>query len=496
MPPRLRANDYVKGKISQDEIIAIQIANDANIAKARKAVKMGDIQQPTPMQTASPEELIADIANQESTARNNLERLGFRPQEAAQIIASIRIDPTLDFVSLNANFPAIEADVKRRFNVKLLTPTFFLDYFRKYSQELEGTTGLKVFDSGVNGLINTVGELKTILPSKEQFRNLLVRVQQIRGITKQSALLDPILERIAELEKALPSEVEYGKIEQLGTVERERIIDEINSVTEDLPSRNEIENVVRQVDRGNASGLADLANSIPNGVDIKLNKILERLRGIEQQQRTLLSKGMKKDDVIRIFERWLDSKPTATEITADLKKGKGISKAPSQRLKTVKVGKGLSVKETPSYREYGKYAIHIPQLEQQDILNVKYKSLGQIPKFKPIPVSDVFRDFILDLLENGKPNARVYTQIAPEERKFFEEMSIGAGVWNGLGLKRTTTSTDEEENKRFEILRGEYMAGNNNPKLISELRRLVVKMMNDGRIRKNQGVQLLMELSI
>jgi hypothetical protein len=179
-------------------------------------------------------------------------------------------------------------------------------------------------------------------------------------------------------------------------------------------------------------------------------------------------------------------------------KGEGLPSKPtkpSPKIK-LKVGRGLSVKQTPSYREYGKYAIHIPQLEQQDILNVKYKSLGQIPKFKPIPVSDVFRDFILDLLENGKPNARVYTQIAPEERKFFEEMSIGAGVWNGLGLKRTTTSTDEEENKRFEILRGEYMAGNNNPKVISELRKLVVKMMNDGRIRKNQGVELLMELSI
>ncbi len=48
----------------------------------------------------------------------------------------------------------------------------------------------------------------------------------------------------------------------------------------------------------------------------------------------------------------------------------------------------------------------------------------------------------------------------------------------------------------FELLKGEYMAGNNNPKVISELRRLVVKMMSDGRIKKNQGLDLLMELSI
>jgi len=606
MPPRLRASDYAKGKISQDEIIALQIANDANIAKARKALKMGEIQQPTPMQSASPDELLADVASQEAAARSNIERLGFRPQEAAQIVTSIRIDPTLDFASLNANFPAIEADIKKRFNVKLLTPTFFLDYFRKYSQELEGTTGMRVFDTGVNGLINTVGELRTILPSREQFQNLLIRVRQIRDRTKQSALLNPILERLSDIEKALPTDNEYGKIEQLNPVTKERIIDEINKATEDLPSREQVDEIIRQVDRGNASGLSNLANSIDVDINRKLDRIMKEIREIQMSQDEILLKrqqvptpknprtnvwddriesitsvesfkglsgknqreflmllfergdtliddegniitkktrisnsdstGLLKPEIIRTFERWLNSKPASSEASAavsdtgsyissatpagvaetfargerqqrppkiflmeDETSGSGmpyLSKTPNQRIKTVKVGKGLSIKQTPSYREYGKYAIHIPQLEQQDILNVKYKSLGGIPKFKPIPVSDVFRDFILDLLENGKPNSRVYTQIAPEERKFFEEMSIGAGVWNGLGLKRTTTSTDEEENKRFEILRGEYMAGNNNPKVISELRKLVVKMMNDGRIRKNQGVELLMELSI
>jgi hypothetical protein len=582
MPPRLRASDYAKGKISQDEIIALQIANDANIAKARKALKMGEIQQPTPAQVASPDELIADVASQEASARSNLERLGFRPQEAAQIVTNIRIDPTLDFASLNANFPAIEADIRKRFNVKLLTPTFFLDYFRKYSQELEGTTGMKVFDTGVNGLVNTIGELRSILPTREQFIRLIQRTEQIRRQTRQGTLLDPIMNRLNALEQSIPSEVDYNRIEQLNVVERERIIDEIVRATQDLPSRDQVENAIR----GNTEAIQNIANSIPDGLGRRLDNIMKEVKdvgviqdeilrrqeqsanrgstssskksewdgqvildlddfsnlnlrgkreflksrvdieGIFDTAGTQLSKGdidkLFTDNLFILFEVWLptySSKPSGSASTAETastatgttqsgvagvfregqpKKGKGIIPKiqSSASLRRMKVGKGLAVKETPSYREYGKYAIHIPQLEQQDILNVKYKSLGQIPKFKPIPVSDIFRDFILDLLENGKPNARVYTQIAPEERKFFEEMSIGAGVWNGLGLKRTTTSTDEEENKRFEILRGEYMAGNNNPKVISELRRLVVKMMNDGRIRKNQGVQLLMELSI
>jgi hypothetical protein len=173
--------------------------------------------------------------------------------------------------------------------------------------------------------------------------------------------------------------------------------------------------------------------------------------------------------------------------------GSGIKPTPKKKMM---VGKGLSVKQTPSYIQYGKYAIHLPQLEQQDILNVKYKSLGNIPKYKPIAVSDVFRDFILDLLDNGKVNPRVYNQIENAERKYFEEMSMGAGVWNALGLERTTTSNDEQERNRFEILKGEYLAGNNSPKLITELKRLLIKMMSDGRIKKNQGTELLIELSL
>jgi hypothetical protein len=574
MPPRLRASDYAKGKISQDEIIALQIANDANIAKARKALKMGEIQQPTPAQVASPDELIADVASQEAAARSNLERLGFRPQEAAQIVTNIRIDPTLDFVSLNANFPAIEADIKKRFNVKLLTPTFFLDYFRKYSQELEGTTGMKVFDTGVNGLVNTIGELREVLPSKEQVKALRALVGNLTRVTSQRALLNPILERINELERALPSAVDYGRIEQLGAVERERIIGQIVNTTENLPTREQMNQLIREVEAGDRNAiqrLNELANSIPINLDARLGYIMTDVMEMKKELSDVYNSQLEQETLLRqargptavgvealattegreMADRRGDRASVASQIynetefralnMADKRKyltSTGLSKfldMPVSQLKTtnfpddiyylvtlynyyngdlelidktikgeglpskptkpspkikLKVGRGLSVKQTPSYREYGKYAIHIPQLEQQDILNVKYKSLGQIPKFKPIPVSDVFRDFILDLLENGKPNARVYTQIAPEERKFFEEMSIGAGVWNGLGLKRTTTSTDEEENKRFEILRGEYMAGNNNPKVISELRKLVVKMMNDGRIRKNQGVEL------
>lgn len=590
LPPRSKASDYLKGKLTQDEIIALQVANDANISAARKAIKMGEVPQLTARQTLSPDELLADDAAQEAAARSNLERLGFRPQEAAEVITGIRRDANLSFASFNSNFPAIEADIKARFNVKLLTPAFFVEYLRQYTQELLASRGLNVGNSSrsINALINTVAEIRQILPTQDQMRELRFRLIDIGRNTADRNLLTPILEKIDLLGYALPTLDDYNSIQQLNLAGNQQIIQRINTITTDLPTKEQVDNLIQQVYRGDRDimiNLTALADSVPNDFKRKMDNVLKDVREVASLQDQTLeevrripkeskdekmgnwegqiilnetdwnkldrpgkraflrSRFFAKDEFkyaekLGAFEKpipdldiewegWFELNankfmgksipPASTTSSASSSKSGTTGESSLSSLSSVsglmsnlrrsisgdkkegkgmKVGRGIAVKQTPSYKEYGKYAIHIPQLEQQDLLNVKYKSLGQIPKFKPIPVSDVFRDFILDLLENGKPNGRVYTQIAPEERKYFEEMSIGAGVWNSLGLKRTTTSTDEEESKRFELLRGEYLAGNNNTKVISELRKLVVKMMSDGRIRKPQGVELLMELSL
>lgn len=613
MPPRGRASDYAKGKISQDEIIALQIANDANISKARKAYQLGEKEgapKPIPQESASPDELLADDASQEATAMSNVRKLGFRDQEVAAIITNIRAEANLDFTTLNANFPAIEADVKKRFNVRLLTPAFFLEYLKKYSEELAGAAGMRVFapnNGGLNGLVNNVAELRAIIPDRAEIEFIRQRAID-SGVVGQRMLGD-----LQRLEFLLPSAADMEALRNTDPVRQQRIIDALLIQFQNMPSAAEVRDLARgleadQVDRrrffeaitaiidgapsgggggrqrnivedelGSSSSASvartenlyeedprerlkqerDLRaaqtaiqiNSDPRTLTADQQAIYAQLTGVRRVAPTLeqlssitgdsntttesLNSAISLDtatltqikNTLKLYPDIADrlinltnrekvnyndlalhppasarSRKVGWEDTNlrelfQTKFGRGLLGG-KKGMRPIKVGRGIAVKETPSYREYGKYAIHIPQLEQQDILNVKYKSLGQIPKFKPIPVSDIFRDFMVDLIENGKPNARVYTQISPDERKFFEEMSIGAGVWNGLGLKRTTTNTDEEENKRFELLKGEYIAGNNNPKVISELRKLVVKMMSDGRIRKNQGVELLMELSI
>ena len=571
MPPRRTAQDYMKGAISQDELLKIAAANDANIAAARKAVKMGEVVQLTPIQSATPDELLADSAKQEADARANLLRLGFRDQEAQGITADLVNEPDL-LRALNINFPAIEADIKKRFNPRLLTPAFFMEYLREYNDTLNASRGLDINSSaavrrGINGLVNNIAELRLLLPDPavieyirasvegQRFigQDTLDRLQRIQDWLRviqvaggmppaqQFAAIQEILDALNALPNRAQIDALYRELQQGSNVERRDILARINAIAagapnaappiinaEPVPEGRDGRRPVGADDRPQVGilWLGDRVNS-PEDFDalrigekkaflsqVGISPYLQDADGARTYTARLTTANVGTTNARALVVAWLQLKGRLNRqkinvsgledeyrvlIGQGIRKPIGLPKpmtSTTSSFKKIKIGKGLSVKETPTYREFGKYAIHIPQLEQQDLLNVKYKSLGGIPKFKPMPVSDIFRDFLLDLLENGKVNQRVYLQIEPKERKVFEEMAIGAGIWNGLGLKRTTTSTDEEDRKRFELLKGEYIAGNNSPKVLQELRRIVVKFINEGKIRKAEGMNLLMELSI
>ena len=172
--------------------------------------------------------------------------------------------------------------------------------------------------------------------------------------------------------------------------------------------------------------------------------------------------------------------------------GVGMKRIPIKR----KIGGGIAVQSTPTYAEFGKYAIHLPQLHNKNTLNIKYKSLGSIPTLKPITISDDFKDFILETLEKKSVNERALKKLPNHEVSYFERAVAGAGLLETFKMKRSNTDEEKKDLDRFNILRGELIAGNNSDKLVKELRSLIVKFLNTGRIHKAEGMNLLQELSV
>lgn len=589
-------SDYEKAKMTQDQLLAVAISNDANTARARKAYKRGEVPVPTEMESADVDELMMDKSKVYAEALSNVKSLGFKGTQASGIVASMDDDDTM--FKMNQTFPAIYKDITSRFDKKLLTPDFFLNYLTQYLANLDASKGLtaNMLGTAYNQYVDTGADLKRLMPSQDDIRALIDDVAGRAFTEGQRRYLIPIIERLNDLENSLPNDEEYDVFEsmsQTNSAEAFRIAQQIQDETKSLPTRKDFVELMEEIQSGRLSNgeIVRKLNDFVSGVSAKdtdaLNNILAILTPQEQPQlynkevnspigrlgmldgrifrltedgpkeiTSAYIKELKKSPSVKKMEGGIDfvnlgvreiykyfndaedlltMKQPASSATqsaminapssqggisfkieeredrsgakvvedaeeednvnagATGKDGFGIRKT---KMKVIKIGKGIAVEQQPKYRELGKYAIHYGQLVNNDILNVKYKSLGGIPQFKPVAISDVFKDFLIDLLDTGKVNNRTYEQVPMEERKLFERIATGAGIIHNLKIKKTITNQDAEDNKRFELLKGEYLAGNNSNAVLKELRRFVIKFMNEGKITKNSGMTLLMELAV
>jgi len=160
----------------------------------------------------------------------------------------------------------------------------------------------------------------------------------------------------------------------------------------------------------------------------------------------------------------------------------------------VKIGKGIDVAiPQDTYKTFGKHLIHYPSLRDDFKLSIKYPSRSKnVGKVKV--VSPEYRELLMDMLERGVLSDRMYDKLVNEEKEHFNQAVKASGLMETIKLK----PIDEDKKdlvERFRVLRGQFIAGNNAPTLIKELRSVILHFMEKGQIQKQDGYDLLKELS-
>ena len=160
----------------------------------------------------------------------------------------------------------------------------------------------------------------------------------------------------------------------------------------------------------------------------------------------------------------------------------------------VKIGKGIDVAiPQDTYKTFGKHLIHYPSLRDDYKLSIKYpsrsKNVGKV-----MVVSPEYRELFMDLLERGVLSDRMYDKLVNEEKEHFNQAVKASGLMETIKLKPINEDTKDLV-ERFKVLRGQFIAGNNAPTLIKELRSVILHFMEKGQIQKQDGYDLLKELS-
>ncbi len=160
-----------------------------------------------------------------------------------------------------------------------------------------------------------------------------------------------------------------------------------------------------------------------------------------------------------------------------------------------KVGKGVAiVVPEDTYKQFGKHILHYPQLRDMNTLNIKYPS-GTKNYVKKQVISDDYKDLVMDILERGKMSDGLYDRLSNDEKVHLAKIVKGAGLMEQLKVKTPKDDKLKIAMERFKLLRGQYLAGNNAPTMLEELKTHIVVLMEKQVISRDDGLELLKEIS-
>jgi len=150
--------------------------------------------------------------------------------------------------------------------------------------------------------------------------------------------------------------------------------------------------------------------------------------------------------------------------------------------------------EQNKYSEFGKFIINMALLDQ-NILLVKYKSYAPVPTLKRTQISDELKDIIYYLFDTGEMDYQSGQKLKESEKGVLDRLIIKSGL--NLQLKYKSSKLDDDIEaiiEEFEILKGEIIAGNDNPKIVEDIKNVLIKLVRLKKITKETADSILQDL--
>jgi hypothetical protein len=119
------------------------------------------------------------------------------------------------------------------------------------------------------------------------------------------------------------------------------------------------------------------------------------------------------------------------------------------------------------------------------------KNHNRISCHSAILVSSKVRTILLDYLIHNRWNAVEYQKLDGDDKTDMDKIMSITGMEYDLGGLADTSS---EDIKRFNLLKGELLAGNDSREVIREMQKLVLRLASHKRIPKSAAYSIMYEL--
>ncbi len=151
-------------------------------------------------------------------------------------------------------------------------------------------------------------------------------------------------------------------------------------------------------------------------------------------------------------------------------------------------------KRKEEFRRFGKHLINVSLLDRN---TVSLRSKGGW-KIKGCPhkiVGEGVAGVLKSMVDNKPPSHEDVLKLNDDEKDYLNKLTANAAV-DGFNVPTKRKTEEEKLKHEFEKTRGIIAAGNDNPDLIKDFKRMLVQLIHNKQIPKTQASDVLMELHL
>ena len=382
-----------------------------------------------------------------------------------------------------------------------------------------------------NEIEKQLTEIYPKLPSQQQFDNAFARLQMIDDDTERKEAFDDMMRNLALTSGEIETLRQYRGVKTRGGLritgkQAVRMRKESKKMEKEMKAKQEADEPV-------APKREPLMRMKSTDIDLSSWKaVLSQLRGSSQSRYNVLEKI----ENANVGEFTYDNKPISliklstgripdVEMVAGAYKtykywkatnveelynklpkqegkegqGEGIMRGSGLVPKVKKERKVKAIRmtgqiEKPNeYVPFGRYGIHRFKLND-GILMLRTKSNNTIPALSPQKVSRNIVDILKQIIIGGIPSFEAISSLDASDKELLHKIVKLSHI--DLSVPIPDLTQREKDNHRFQVLRGQLIAGNTSQDIIRELKTLLMKFIATGTIPKQQANAVLYELMI
>ena len=509
LPPQRKPIDLDKFTRAYISNLNAQIANDAKVYNAVMANITGQAPPSQPVDTRPIEEKLLDVERLKADLRIQLRTL--TDANNIQMIMADLAQPSEIFRLQMAvqSFPSLYSLLKPKYAVGV-PAIIFIDALDKMIENQDITKGVAL------GLQQSTGQ--DILLGIQELKNLATEkdYNDLLSLLDESEADSELIDSVQRLQSSMLTRENLMKLEQEQNATGEPLMQGVSSVLEQLPTRQRLREMMNRLvgeEEDRDPILNELEGDIPDETVIQN---LEDLKSLASE-RPALSRQSSESTVLP-YEQYLPPNPNTytgrsqgapqeTQETQPTQEGFGIKRrmrgkglvsthsATTSREKKEKIRLKLEgiIEKPKAYYPFGRYALNRNKLEQ-GILMIRSQSGAVVPKLPTQKISKKICDILKVVLSNSVPAYEAINDLVDTDKDLLHKILKEAHIHH-ISTPSPNISKQEEDFRRFTILKGEILAGQNSPIAIKELKRLIIRLMSADLLPSRQGQQALFELA-